>query len=572
MEELDLHFIKGDPDFGIASEGEIINDIEVLKKRISEVKNTVKMISIDFQYGITEIPAVLGECKLLEKVNISHTGITEIPEFVFTLPNLKNLSCCCTYLAEFPTSVFKAQKLERLHIRINKEWNIPEKIPPLPNLKILAIDLYSSLNMPVNLGVLNNLEQLLVATKYTEGDVPDLPSSFKNHPVLKEYSIFDPFHKFRKNFNLDNALKILSTCSKFEYLNISGLDVGKGHQALSKLKNLKRLDMGHLVTEGNIFASIANLKNLEILHIWGSEFRITEIPDIFTNMSGLKEFSLSGNMVTSLPPSIYTLSNLKELGIGSTGIYSLDDKIGGMQSLETIHIYDGLLSTLPEPVFTLPNLKFLNIEENVFTADEINKIKKKLSALAKNGQKIQFVHDKQGSRQMVKKLRSINTQNSSGGESSRSGNAAKIKPEVYINHCMNAINENPSSIKYADTAIINDKNTYAKLCVAAIRKNVSAIENVNFEALGKQLYFSVCMEAAKSQDIGRNFNFINSGFLPDSEYIQVCIEAALHNRHSDFISNFNTEEFHKRFNRDIYERVCWVAVLHNPKTASKRLK
>ena len=564
MEELDLHYTKGDPDFGIASEGEFINDINVLIKRISEVKNTVKSLSINFQDGISEIPAVLEECKLLEKLNISHTGITEVPDFVFTMPNLMDLSCCCTYLKEFPLNVFKAQKLERLHIRINKEWIIPEKIPPLPNLKILAIDLYSSLNMPINLGALNNLEQFLVATKYTEGDVPDLPSSFKNHHVLKEYSIYDPFHKYRKNFNLDNAAKILSTCPKFEYLNISGLDVGKGHQSVSKLKNLKRLEMGHLVTEGNIFASIANLKNLETLHIWGSEFRITEIPDIFANLSGLKAFSLAGNMVMSLPPSIYTLSNLKELGIGTTGIFSLDNKIGSMQSLEKIHIYDGLLSKLPETVFTLPNLKSLNIEENIFTADEIAQIKKKLSALAKNGQKIQFMHDKQGHRQMVKKLRAFNIQSD--------GNAAKINPEVYISHCMNAINENPFAIKYAEPALINDNNTYAKLCIAAIRKKVAALENVNFQALSKQLYYSICMEAAKSNDIGRAFHFIKSDFLPDSEYIQLCIEAALHNRHSDFINYFNTEEFQKRFSRDVYERVCWVAILHNPKTASKRLK
>jgi len=564
MEELDLHYTKGDPDFGIASEGEFINDINVLIKRISEVKNTVKSLSINFQDGISEIPAVLEECKLLEKLNISHTGITEVPDFVFTMPNLMDLSCCCTYLKEFPLNVFKAQKLERLHIRINKEWIIPEKIPPLPNLKILAIDLYSSLNMPINLGALNNLEQFLVATKYTEGDVPDLPSSFKNHHVLKEYSIYDPFHKYRKNFNLDNAAKILSTCPKFEYLNISGLDVGKGHQSVSKLKNLKRLEMGHLVTEGNIFASIANLKNLETLHIWGSEFRITEIPDIFANLSGLKAFSLAGNMVTTLPPSIYTLSNLKELGIGTTGIFSLDDKIGNMKSLENIHIYDGLLSKLPETVFTLPNLKILNIEENIFTSDEIANIKKKLSALAKNGQKIQFVHDKQGHRQMVKKLRAVNLQND--------GNASKIKPEVYVNHCMNAINENPYAIKYADTALINDNNNYAKLCVMAIKKKADALENINYQALGKQLYYSVCMEAAKSQDIGRAFQFIKADFLSDSEYIQICIEAALHNRHLDFIDHFNTESFQKRFSRDIYERVCWVAVLHNPKTASRKLK
>jgi len=563
MEELDLHYVKGDPDFGIASEGELIKDMDEFKRRISEVKNTVKNISFNFQSELKEIPAVLGECKLLEKVNISHTGITEVPDFVFTLPNLTDLSCCCTYLTDFPISVFKAQKLERLHIRLNKDWKIPDKIPPLPNLKILSIDLYTSLDMPNNLGVLGKLEQLLVATKYTEGDVPDLPSSLKNHPALKEYNIFDPFRKYRKAFNLDSAAKILSTCPKFEILKVSGLDVGKGHQTLSKLKNLKRLELGHLFTEGNIFDSIANLKNLEALHIWGSEFKITEIPDIFTNMPQLQAFSIAGNMVTSLPPSIYSLSNLKELGIGSTGIFFVDDKIGNMQSLENILIYDSLLSKLPESVFSLPKLKVLNIEENIITANEIKKIKQNINELAKKGQKIQFVCDKQGHRQMIKKLRAYNTQNAGSGAS---------KPEVYVNHCMNAINENPYSIKYVETDKLNDANLYAKLCITAIRKQLSSLENINPEALGRPLYFSLCMEAAKSQDIGRAFQFIKGEFLTDSEYIQVCIEAALHNKHSDFITNFNTEYFQKRFNRDIYERVCWVSILHNPKTASKKLK
>ena len=564
MEELDLHYIKGDPDFGIASEGEFIDNIDVLIKRISEVKNTVKMLSIDFQYGINEIPDVLGECKLLEKLNISHTGITEVPDFVFNLPNLKNLSCCCTYLNDFPINVFKAQKLERLHIRLNKEWALPKKIPALPNLKILSIDMYTSSAMPENLGVLSSLEELSVATKYTEGDVPDLPSSFKNHPALKEMSTVDPFHKYRKNYNLDRTAKILSTCSKLESFKISGFAVGKGHQSISLLKNLKKLDLGHLQIEGKIFNSIENLRNLEILGIWGSDFRITEIPDIFNNMKELQEFHFAGNMVTHLPPSFYNLSKLKILEIGSTGIDLLDDKIGSMQALEKIHIYDSLLDKLPESVFSLPALTSLNIEENMFKADDVKKIKHEINSLAEKGQKIQFIYDRQGHRQMVKKLRALN--------SIKSDEIDKMSVEAYTSYCMNSINENPFSIKYVNTAKLNDAKLYAKLCIAAIRKKVSAMETVNAETLGKSIYFSVCMEAAKSPDFTTVLKFINDNFLTDSEYIQVCIEAALHNRHADFLTNINTEAFQKRFSRDIFERISWVAVLHNPRTSLKKLK
>jgi len=565
MEELDLHYTKGDPDFGIASEGEFIDDINVLISRISEVKDTVKSVNINFQDGIHEIPAVLGECKLIEKLNISHTGITEIPDFVFNLPNLTDLSCCCSYLKDFPESVFKAQKLERLHIRLNKDWNIPKKIPALPNLKILLIDMYTSCPMPENLSILNKLEQLFVATKYTEeGDVPDLPASLKNHSELREVSIIDPFHKYRKNYNLDKAAKILATCPKLENFKLSGFAVGKGHQSLALLKNIKKIDLGHLEIEGKIFDSISNLRNLEMLGIWGSDFRIAEIPDIFSNMKELQEFYFAGNMVTQLPPSFFNLSKLKVLEIGSTGINSLDDKIGNMQALERIHLYDSLLDKLPESIFTLPQLKSLNIEENMFTAEEVKNIKQKINALAEKGQKIQFIYDKQGHRQMVKILRALN--------SKKSGLIDKMSVEVYARHCINSINESPYSIKYVNTEKLNDAKLYAKLCIAALRKKITVMETINAKALGMPIYFSVCMEAAKSPDIGVIFKFINGDFLTDSEYIQVCIEAALHNKHADFLANLNTEAFKKRFNRDIFERICWVAVLHNPKTALKKIK
>ena len=564
MEELDLHYVKGDPDFGIASEGEYINDVNVLAGRISEVKNTVKTLNINFQDGINSIPAVLGECKLIEKLNISHTGITEVPDFVFNLPNLTDLSCCCSYLKDFPASVFKAQKLERLHIRLNKDWTMPKKIPALPNLKILSIDMYTSSPMPENLNVLDKLEQLFVATKYTEeGDVPDLPDSLKNHPALREVITIDPFHKYRKNYNLEKAAKILSTCSKLEYYKLSGFAVGKGHQALSGLKNIKKIDLGHLEIEGKIFDSISNLKNLEVLGIWGSDFRITEIPDIFNNMKELQEFYFAGNMVTQLPPSFYNLSKLKVLEVGSTGIYALDDKIGNMQELERIHIYDSLLDKLPESVFSLPMLKTLNIEENIFKSDTVKQIKQKIDSLAGSGQKIQFIYDKQGHRQMVKKLRALNSKNS--------GMIDKMSVEDYAAHCMNSINESPYSIKYVNTEKLKDPKLYAKLCMAALRKKITTLENINAKALGKPFYYSICMEAAKSPDIGIIIKFINGDFLTDSEYIQICIEAALHNRHADFLTSLKTEAFQKRFSRDIIERISWVAVLHNPRTALKKM-
>ena len=554
METLDLHYVKEDLDMGINAEGVLFKNEQEISKRINEVKDTVKEINLNFQSNLKRVPLVIQECKQLEKLNISHTGIAEVPDFIFELPNLRDLSCCCSFLINFPFSVFKAKKLERLHIRINKDWIIPKEIPNLPELKILEVDLYTSIDLPSNLGILKKLETLTLVTKYTEGDIPPLLLSFKNHPSLKEVSIIDPFYRYRKSLDLSQIAKILSTCKNLEILKLCGYSVDKKHKDLSLIKNLKVLELRHLLPEGNIFDSIKELNNLKRLCIWGSEFKITQIPDIFSNMSELQEFSFAGNMITELPISLYSLPKLKVLEIGSTGISMLDDKIGSLKTLEEIHIYDCILEKIPNSIYELPNLKILNIEENIFNESAISKIKENIGTLSKKGQKIQLTYDRQGYRQMIKKLR-VCDDNS-------------MSQENYVKFCLSAIKENPNAIKYVNPEKL--AGYYAQLCMAVIKQSCFALENIDPAALGKQ-YYKICKEAAKSYDIGNAFKFIRDDCLSDKEYLLVSIEAALHNRTSDFLDNFNTEAFQKRFNKEIYERICWVSVLHNPRTAAKKI-
>jgi len=564
MEILDLHYIEGDPDFGIVSEGILFKNMDDIISRVDAVKETVKTINLKNQYAIREIPAILGKCKSLEYINVSHTQINEIPDFLFALPNLRQFSCCCSELSAFPMGIFRTQKLEQLHIRINKDWVIPAEIPSqgiksLQNLKVLAVDLYTPFGLPSNLGALKKLERLVLSAKYNEGDVPPLPASLENHPSLKEVSYIDPFHRQRKYFNLEQTVKILSSCAKLESLMLSGFAAGKEHQALSRLTGLKKLELGHLFVEGNIFNSIANLQKLEKLGVWGSEFRINEIPDIFMNMKELQKFSFAGNIITELPSSIYGLEKLREIAIGSTGIAKLDQKIGGMQSLKRIHVYDNLLSKLPDTVFTLPNLNVLNIEENIFDADEIKKIKGKISSLKQKGKIVEFYYDRQGHRQMVKKLRVLDVGNK----------IDSIDIKTYTKYCLNAINENPHSIKYVNTNKLNDPGLYAKLCKAAVEKTSLAIENINVNLLDKKNYFVICMEAARCNDIDYSFKLFKGDLLTDNEYLQICIEAALHSKTANFTANFKAEAFKKRFTHEIYEHLCWVSSLKKHKAAPK---
>jgi Leucine-rich repeat (LRR) protein len=552
METLALHWKDEDPDLGIASEGVYCEDINDIIGRIEIVKNTVTKIILNNQPAFTRIPEILQECEQLEILDISYTPIIKIPEFLFSLPNLQTLSCCCSSLLEPPTGFSKATKLENLHIQINRGWTFPEEIASMQNLSVLAVDLFTYAALPEDLGSLDHLHTLSLSIKYDKGDIPSLPGSFNGHPVFNKLIINDTFYRKRKNFDLELAAGILSSCPNFEVLKLSGISVGIGHQNLSLLTGIKELELRHLIVEDNIFDSLAGLHNLEKLDIWGSEFKITKMPDIFYNINKLQKFSFAGNMILDLPPSIYELKQLKILEIGSTGISSLDENIVNLENLERLHIYDSILDKLPSGVFTLPNLKVLNIDENIFTASTITAIKETLDALAQQDKIIEFSHDGQGHRQMVKRLRALR-------------NIDTMELMTYAKHCLNAINENPWALKYVNKNKIQGSILYAELCLAAAKKNCSVLEIIDTRLLAKGHYYFICKEAAKNQDIGNTFKNIKDEFLTDDEYILVCIEAALQNKSKDFLSYLNMG----RLSREIYERISWVAVMNCPQAISK---
>ena len=555
IESLDLHWTDEDPDLGIASEGICCKDMAEIIGRISEVKGTVKKINLNNQHSLTEIPAVLGDCTLLEELDISFTGIPDIPAFLFSLPNLRSLSCCCWGLSSPITGFSKAEKLEKLHFRIKKDWDFPSEITALNSLKFLTIEIEFEIKLPENLGTLKKLEELSLSMYYENGDAPSLPASLENHPALKKININYNVRKIHKNFDLEKAAQILASCPKLETVQLSGLSVGKGCQNLSLLTKIKGLELRHILVEGNPFDAVKSLSNLEKLDIWGSEFKISQMPDIFGNLQKLKAFSFAGNMVLDIPSSIFALSGLTSLEIGSTGISSLDEKIGELKNLEKLHIYDNILETLPNSVFTLPRLALLNIEENNFKQNEIAAIKEKIASLAKNGQKIEFMADGQGHRLMQKKLRTLR-------------NVSAMDTAIYYKYCLNAVNENPYALKYADMKKLQSRY-FAELCIAAVRKNCLTLEIINPDVLEKTHYFYICIEAARSPKIGSAFKFLRDDSLTSFEYIQVCLEAALHNCYADFITQVNNKPSTALLSRSDYERICWAAVLHYPPAISK---
>jgi len=222
--ELDLHWTEEDSELGIPSDGVYCKNLDDLSKRIATVKETVVKINLDNQPALKQIPPILGECKLLEEIDISHTDLTEIPDFLFSLPNLRSLSCCCNRISKPPQGFSKAKKLENLHVRINEGWDFPEEITDLAELKTLTVDLYKNIPLPETLGKLKKLETLILSLKYKDVDSKPLPKSLSGHGALKKVSITSFFNK-EKSYELNNTAELLVSCPKLESLILSGLNL-----------------------------------------------------------------------------------------------------------------------------------------------------------------------------------------------------------------------------------------------------------------------------------------------------------------------------------------------------------
>jgi Leucine-rich repeat (LRR) protein len=220
-----------------------------------------------------------------------------------------------------------------------------------------------------------------ITIEFTDTGVPlYLPSSLEKDPYVKKLEILrhSLISKNRTLFDLDKATAILATCPALESLTLDSVIIGEGHQNLSRLANLKELSLIHIWGDGNPFESIAALQNLESLEIWGGEFNIMEISDIFAGMQNLRKFILMGYPIQKIPPSMYSLSKLEHLEIGFTELAFLDGKAGNWKNLKNLILFDTLVKNLPEPIFCLPCLEILDIELNCFSKEEILLIKKKL--------------------------------------------------------------------------------------------------------------------------------------------------------------------------------------------------
>jgi hypothetical protein len=107
---------------------------------------------------------------------------------------------------------------------------------------------------------------------------------------------------------------------------------------------------------------IGELSNLRHLNL--ERNNLTDLPPEIGQLAHLESLVLDYNQLTSLPPEIGQLTDLRVMSLLLNDLTSLPPEIGQLTNLETLSLAVNQLTSLPPEIGELTNLQELNLEAN----------------------------------------------------------------------------------------------------------------------------------------------------------------------------------------------------------------
>lgn len=91
---------------------------------------------------------------------------------------------------------------------------------------------------------------------------------------------------------------------------------------------------------------------------------LTSLPDVFDSLAQLQDIDLTFNQLSELPPSFFTLKELKSLSLLGNKFERLPDTLSKLVTLENLNLGDNQLRSLPVKIGDLENLKAISLAGN----------------------------------------------------------------------------------------------------------------------------------------------------------------------------------------------------------------
>ncbi|CAL4982533.1 unnamed protein product [Urochloa decumbens] len=330
-----------------------------------------------------ELSPYLGNLTFLSLLNLTNTSLMgEIPAELGKLHRLKYLLLDQNYLiGSIPSVLSNLTSLTTLKLSYcNLTGNIPKELGMLRDLTHLGLG-SNKLSGPIQTSLqnLSKLSFLSLGANQLSGSVP---ARFGNYfPAMNRL--------YLSLNNLDGNLDFLSSLSNCRQLqvldiwhnNFTGIipdHVGNlstklfwftaGHNMLTAMQNLGRLDVSANYMSGPIPTQIGMLKSLDRLYLDRNKFS-GPIPDSIQNLSRLEYIWLSYNDFNStIPASLFQLGKLVELNLSCNSLTgALPSDVSGLKQASYIDFSSNLLlGSIPESFGQIIMLTFLNLSRNSF--------------------------------------------------------------------------------------------------------------------------------------------------------------------------------------------------------------
>ncbi len=261
------------------------------------------------------------------------------------LDTLKEINLSYAGLKEIPDIIYNAINVERLILDHNDIRKLPNKLCRLKRLKYIS---WTNNGLDdfwwIRIGNLDQIETLILS----DNTLKRVPIGIRKLDGLK-------------NLVLDQNL--------FEEFPV---------RRLARNQNIRKLVMNRCAWMKIAAAPYEKLSLIEGLHL--NRCNISSIHPSFYQLSGLKELQMLHNDLTMLPDGVSGMENLSKLSFYKNKLSQLPLDFFELTKLEVVDLYYNKLEVIPEQLSKLKNLEILYLAHNEIydipeSIGELNRLK-----------------------------------------------------------------------------------------------------------------------------------------------------------------------------------------------------
>lgn len=311
-----------------------VDDSNCLPLEMRHLKN-LKYLNIS-ECNLRYIPTTVWLCVSVKMLDLSRNKISLLVPDVGNLQNLTHINLSQCNLTTLPGEIGFCSELTEITLMANNIESLPDSLHDCKNLKYLRMS-YRNFNIFLDA----YMENLISKGQIKSEHIPMVIFELEN---LRSLDLKNTKINSLPENNLLNLEEI--------YLDHNYFDSFLDGTLKPMNKSLKVLTMSHNLLK-EIPSEVLNVPNLEVLDVSFND--IVKLPTYF-NLFNLKELYLTENKVNSIE-NIGLLRSLEKLALDKNELTELSESLFELVNLVYLDLSYNKLTTIPPTICKLVNLK-----------------------------------------------------------------------------------------------------------------------------------------------------------------------------------------------------------------------